>query len=71
MTCMKRRLAEQQHQSPSLLEADIRGSRQQAISGAMGYFSQTVHRAWCDHHADGGEASRGDGSSDISASGYV
>jgi hypothetical protein len=32
----------------------------------MSYFSQAVHRAWRDHHPDGGEASRRNGSSDIS-----
>jgi hypothetical protein len=31
----------------------------------MGYFSQAVHRARCDHHPDSGEASRRDGSADV------
>jgi hypothetical protein len=63
---MERRLAEQQHESASLLKTDIRGSCQKAIGSTMGYFSQAMHRAGRDHHPDGGKASRRDSCSNIS-----
>lgn len=58
-------LAEHQHEPASLLEADIRGSCQEAIRCGMGYRGEAVHRAGRDHHADSGEASRCDGGADI------
>lgn len=62
---MERRLAKQQHESASFLQADIRGSRQKPIGRAMGDLGQAVHRTWRDDHPHAGKASRCDRCSDI------